>query len=68
MESSVSGSEIGASWGSLSGEAPRPSICAREIVLNKSRCSDGVGGKMEAWLGELITVADNNTALKVNEG
>ena len=31
------------------------------------RCSDGVGGKIEAWLGELITVADNNTALKVND-
>ena len=53
------------SWGSLSGEAPRPSICAREIVPNKPRCSDGVGGKVDAWLGELMTFADNNTALKV---
>ena len=51
----------------MSGEAPRPSICAREIGADKSRCSDGVGGKMEAWLGVLITVADNNTALKVND-
>ena len=65
---SVSGSKIGAeetrcsSWGSLT-----PSASAREIEPNKSRCSDIVGGKMEAWLGELITVADNHTALKVND-
>lgn len=51
----------------MSGEAPRASICAREIVLNKSRCSDIVGVKLEAWLGELIIVADNNTTLKVND-
>ena len=31
----------------MSGEAPRPSICAREIGADKSRCSDRVCGQLE---------------------